>query len=158
VTGVRAELRWPNEILLNNKKVGGILTEFDAELDRVNFVILGIGINVNLDPSAFPELAGEATSLSMETGAKVSRLELLQVLLEQIESGFRLLVGGEFDLIKERWHALGWGLGKQVQVDSAAGKESGLLRGIDDNGSLVIAKGGGEMKIAMSGDALLKVG
>lgn len=158
LTGIETELRWPNEILLNDKRIGGILTEFDAELDRVNFVILGIGINVNFDPSEFPELAGKATSLSMETGAKVSRVELLQVLAEQIESNYKLLTGGKFDLIMERWDALCWHLGKWVQVDSVVGKESRLLRGIDDNGSLVIAREGGERRIAMSGGVSLKIG
>ena len=157
VTGIKAELRWPNEILVNDKKVGGILTEFDAELDRVNFVILGIGINVNLDLSAFPDLEGDATSLTVETGARVSRLELLQVLLGQIESGLRLIEGDEFNLIKERWHALGWRLSEWVRIDTAAGKDNGILKGIDSNGSLVIDKEGGEIRIAMSGDVLLKI-
>lgn len=158
MTGIEAELRWPNEILLANKRVGGILTEFSAELDRVDFVILGIGINVNFDLSEFPELAGEATSLGMETGVKVSRVELLRILLEQIENNYRLLTEGKFYRIWQRWNTLCWGLGKWVQVVSAGGKQSGILRGMDDSGCLIIAKVDGERRIAMSGDVSLKAG
>lgn len=156
MTGMEAELRWPNEILLNNKRVGGILTEFSAELDRVDFVILGIGINVNFDLSEFPELAGEATSLWMETRIKVSRIELLQILLEQIENNYTLLTGGKFHRLWQRWHILCWGIGKWVQVASVGGKQSGILKGMDDSGCLIIARVDGERRIAMSGDVSLK--
>lgn len=158
MTGIEAKLRWPNEILLNNKRVGGILTEFGAELDRVDFVILGIGINVNFDLSEFPELAGEATSLWMETGVKVSRVELLQILLEQIENNYTLLTGDKFYRLWQRWNSLCWGVGKWVQITSAEGKLSGILKGMDDSGCLIIAKVDGERKIAMGGDVSLKVG
>jgi len=156
VAVIEAELRWPNEILLNNKRVGGILIEFSAELDRVNFVILGIGINVNFDLSEFPELAGEATSLWMETGVKVSRVELLQILLEQIENNYTLLTGGKFHQLWQRWNTLCWGIGKWVQVASVGGKQSGILKGMDENGCVIIARIDGERRIAMSGDVSLK--
>ncbi|MCL0094528.1 biotin--[acetyl-CoA-carboxylase] ligase [Dehalococcoidales bacterium] len=157
-TGLNTELRWPNEILVNNKRVGGILTEFGAELDRVDFVILGIGINVNFDLAEFPELAGEATSLWMETGVKVSRIELLQILLEQIENNYTLLTEGKFHQLWQRWNSLCWGRDKWVQVASTEGKESGILKGMDESGCLILARVDGERRIAMSGDVSLRTG
>ena len=157
LTGIKAQIRWPNEILLNDKKVGGILTEFSAELDRVDFVILGIGINVNFDLSGFPELATEATSISMETGAKASRTEFLQIILQQIESNYTLLIQDKFHLIRERWNALCWRLGKWVGGDWAGDEQGGILKGIDDSGCLIIDKVDGEQRIAMSGDVQLKI-
>ncbi len=156
VTGMESELRWPNEVLLNNKRVGGILTEFDAELDKVNSAMIGMGINVNFDPAEFPELANETTSLSVEVGGKVSRVELLQVLLEQIEDNYNLLRGGNFHQIVGRWNSHCWGLGKRVQVISGDTRKIGILRGTDDSGCLVMTTEGGEARIAMSGDISVK--
>jgi len=156
ITGIRAELRWPNEVLLNNKRVAGVLTEFGAELDEVSFVILGMGINVNLTLTEFAELAAEATSLSIESGGQVSRLELLQILLEQIEQNYVLLKNGKFSEICQRWNAICWHPGERVRVVSPEGSRSGVLQGIDDNGCLVIIEADGESKIAMSGDISVK--
>ncbi len=157
VTGMKAELRWPNEVLLNNKRVAGILTEFGAELDEVNFVILGIGINVNFALTEFPEVADEATSLSTETGGRVSRVELLQILLEQIENNYGLLKEGKFHQICQRWNALCWNLGKWVQATSVDSRQGGILKGIDDSGCLIMVRTDGEKRIAMSGGISIKV-
>jgi BirA family biotin operon repressor/biotin-[acetyl-CoA-carboxylase] ligase len=158
VIGMKTQLKWPHEILLNGKKVGGILTEFSADLDQVDFVILGIGINVNFDFSGFPELAGEATSLSDEAGAKVSRLELLRVLLEQIEANYELMKADRFNQVVEQWNSQCWGVGDWVQIASVEGKQGGILKRIDDDGCLIIAKVDGEQKVAMSGGISLSKG
>ncbi len=155
---IAPQLKWPNEILLNGKKVGGILTEFNAELDRIDFVILGIGMNVNFDFSEFPEMASGATSLSTEAGARVSRVALLQILLEQIEGNYRLLTEGKFHLVVEQWNALCWGMGGWVQAASVEGRQRGILRRLGDDGSLIIGRADGEQKIAMTGDVSLKTG
>ena len=156
MTGIEAKLRWPNEVLINNKRVGGILIEFGGELDEVNFAVLGIGINVNFDPAEYPELAGEATSLSIEAGEKIPRVELLQLLLEQIENNYTLLKEGKFQRVWQRWNTLCWGLDKWVQVASGESKQTGRLKGIDDSGCLIIVRVDGEKRIAMSGDISLK--
>src|SRR6202142_2836025 len=76
-TGLQPEIKWPNDILIGGKKVAGILTELNAELDKVRYVILGIGIDVNLDANEFPvELKKNATSLKIENGETVSRAKL----------------------------------------------------------------------------------
>lgn len=156
LTGLEVELRWPNEVLLNSRRVGGVLVEFDAELDRVDFVILGIGLNVNFDLAGSPELVGEATSLSYEAGVCVSRLALLRTLLEQIEGNYRLLGEGKFHLIAERWNNLCWHRDKWVHIAREGGGQGGFLRGIDDNGYLIISNVDGETRVPMDGDALVK--
>src|SRR4030066_965914 len=76
VAGLETRIKWPNDILIKGKKVCGILIENEVKGGRVNFAIIGIGININFDPSAFPEISNIATSLSHELGAEVSRIEL----------------------------------------------------------------------------------
>ncbi|MFC1871466.1 biotin--[acetyl-CoA-carboxylase] ligase [Chloroflexota bacterium] len=139
LTGLEIRLKWPNEILLQEKKVGGILTEFNAEMDKVDFVILGIGINVNFDLSEFQGLSTLATSLSHEAGAKISRLELLQILLEEVDTNYKILFGEGLTRLVERWNTICWGSGEEVEVDSGEGKRGGILKRIDENGRLVIA-------------------
>ena len=90
-TGLSVDLKWPNDLLISGKKLGGILTEMHAEPSQVRFVIVGIGINVNQEK--FPaELAGASTSLRMETGKVQSRLEVLVQFLRQFESDYKELL------------------------------------------------------------------
>src|SRR5476651_572512 len=85
-TGLKPEIKWPNDILIGGKKVAGILTELSAELDKIRYVILGIGIDVNLDANEFPaELKKMATSLKIETGGAVERAELATAILRELD-------------------------------------------------------------------------
>ncbi|MCL4440330.1 MAG: biotin--[acetyl-CoA-carboxylase] ligase, partial [Firmicutes bacterium] len=160
VTGLEAKYRWPHEVVVGDKKVAGVLTEFGAELDRVNFVVLGLGINVNFDLTAFPGLASGATtsgatSLWMESRVKVSRVKLLQALLERIESNYHLLKGNKFHLPWSLWGGHFWRLGTWVQAVLAGDKHSGVLKRADDTGCLILAEVDGERMVPMSGDASL---
>ncbi|MDP2931939.1 MAG: biotin--[acetyl-CoA-carboxylase] ligase [Chloroflexota bacterium] len=155
VTGLEAKYRWPHEVVVGDKKVAGVLTEFGAELDRVNFVVLGLGINVNFDLTAFPGLASGATSLWMESKVKVSRVKLLQTLLERIESNYQLLKNNKFHLPWSLWSGSFWRLGTWVQAVSAGDKYSGVLKRMDDTGCLILAEVDGERMVPMSGDASL---
>src|SRR5207249_1577616 len=89
-TGLPVDIRWPNDLLINGKKVCGILTEMNAELDRLHSVVLGIGINVNHREMP-PELRGIATSLRIETGKVYARAQVLVSLLKELERHYRLL-------------------------------------------------------------------
>ena len=84
VTGVAPGIKWPNDLLLNGKKLGGILTEMETESDRIRHVVVGLGLNVN-NPAFPPELAATATSLALATGRAFSRVQLLQAWLEEFE-------------------------------------------------------------------------
>ena len=85
VTGLKPVIKWPNDVLINDKKVCGILLESDVVRGTVNHVILGIGLNVNVDVAGYPEIPVNATSISNEMGEHVSRLRILRQLLIEIE-------------------------------------------------------------------------
>src|SRR5256885_2251860 len=96
-TSLPAEIKWPNDILISGRKTAGVLTELSAELDRINHIILGIGIDVNLSPSDLPpELRGIATSLKIESGSNIHRAELAASLLRELDRDYDLICRGEF--------------------------------------------------------------
>jgi BirA family biotin operon repressor/biotin-[acetyl-CoA-carboxylase] ligase len=139
LTGLDAKIKWPNDCLINDRKVGGILLELSAELDRANFVIVGIGVNVNQLPRDFPKsLSSVATSLRMERGEEIPRVELLISFLQSFESIYldfkKSGLAPQRRLIKE-YSSL---LGKKVEVKFGKEKIEGLAEDIDENGSLVI--------------------
>ena len=145
LTGLDAKIKWPNDCLINDRKVGGILLELSAELDRTNFVIVGIGVNVNQLSKDFPKsLSSIATSLKMEWGKEVPRIELLISFLQRFESIYldfkKSGLAPQHGLIKE-YSSL---LGKKVAVKYGKEKIEGLAEDIDENGSLVIKTPKGE--------------
>lgn len=139
LTGMDAKIKWPNDCLINGRKVGGILLELSAELDRINFVIVGIGVNVNHLSSDFPKkLSALATSIRIECGTEVSRLKLLTLFMKRFEVIYldfkKNGLAPQRQLIKK----LSSLLGKKVIVKFGKEKIEGVAQDIDDNGSLVI--------------------
>lgn len=142
LTGMDAKIKWPNDCLINGRKVGGILLELSAELDRINFVIVGIGVNVNHLSGDFPKrLSPVATSIRMEWGKEVSRIKLLTLFLKEFEAIYldfkKNGLAPQRQLIK-KFSSL---LGKKVAVRFGKEKIEGVAEDIDDNGSLVIRAG-----------------
>jgi BirA family biotin operon repressor/biotin-[acetyl-CoA-carboxylase] ligase len=145
LTGMDAKIKWPNDCLLNGRKVGGILLELSAELDRTNFVIAGIGVNVNHLPSDFPKkLLALATSIRMEWGRELSRINLLTLFMKRFEDIYldfkKNGLAPQRQLIK-KFSSL---LGKKVEVKLGKEKIEGVAEDINDNGSLVIRTKKGE--------------
>src|ERR1039457_4449784 len=106
ITGLSAEIKWPNDLLLGGKKVAGILTEMSAEMDRVRHVILGIGVDVNQAVDEFPpELRKIATSLKIESGAAVSRAELAVEILRELDLDYARICAGKFSEVADEWEA-----------------------------------------------------
>src|SRR5271156_453830 len=103
-TGLKPEIKWPNDILIRGKKVAGILTELSAELDKVRYIILGIGIDVNLDANEFPaELKKIATSLKIETEKTISRAELATAILRELDLDYSRIGSEKFAAIANEW-------------------------------------------------------
>ncbi len=103
-TGLKPEIKWPNDIVVGGRKVAGILTELSAELDRVRHVILGIGVDVNLGAGEFPpELKITATSLKMESGRPISRAELAVAILRELDEDYARVCGGRFAGVADDW-------------------------------------------------------
>lgn len=154
VTGLRLQLKWPNDILINYKKVGGILTETGVTGGHLDYVIVGIGLNVNLEVSRIPEIAATATSLEQELGRKVPRLRLLQETLKKIEGRYQRLKAGESP--HEEWASNLVTLGRRVQVTSPAGQEEGWAEGVDEDGALILRRGDGSTVLIAAGDVTLR--
>jgi len=146
--GLKAELKWPNDVLIEGRKVCGILAEMDAEMDVVNFVNVGIGINAN---TSIPQFEKTATSLKDVLGREISRKEFLSVLFREIEQQQALLM--EADLIKE-WKELSGTLNKYVMILSPGEVIVGRASDIDTTGALIVKERDGSLKKAVAGDCI----
>ena len=145
LTGMDANIKWPNDCLINGRKVGGILLELSAELDRTNFVIAGIGVNVNHLPSDFPKkLSTYATSIRMELGKEVSRMKLLTLFLKKFEAIYSDFKKNGLTPQRQSIKRFSSLLNKKVTVKLGKEKIEGVAQDIDDNGSLVIKTKKGE--------------
>jgi BirA family biotin operon repressor/biotin-[acetyl-CoA-carboxylase] ligase len=147
--GIKAELKWPNDVLIRGRKVCGILAEMNAEMDVINFVNVGIGINVNTSVVRFEETA---TSLKDALGREVSRKRFLPVLLREIEKRQPLLM--KEDLLEE-WRELSTTLNRDVKIIAPSEAIVGRAIDIDTTGALIIRERGGSLKKkAMAGDCI----
>ncbi|MFZ3278689.1 MAG: biotin--[acetyl-CoA-carboxylase] ligase [Candidatus Sulfotelmatobacter sp.] len=137
---VNPDLKWPNDILIDSKKVCGILTEMNAEVTRVRYVVVGIGINVNQE--SFPkELEGEATSLRMATGTEWSRVELTAALLKSLDREYRLLIeqpDARQSILRRFAEQSSWVRGKQIRVEENGSRIEGTTEGLDQRGFLQV--------------------
>jgi BirA family transcriptional regulator, biotin operon repressor / biotin---[acetyl-CoA-carboxylase] ligase len=147
--GLEAQIKWPNDVLIRNKKVSGILTEMNAETDKVNFVVIGIGLNVNNDKKS---LLAQATSFKQEQGQEVNRVALLQELLRRIESNYFLLQDHGAGEIINKWRSFTLTLGTRVKVDYQGKHIEGQAVDLDSDGALLIRKDSGLMQKVSSGD------
>jgi len=151
VMDLDVQIKWPNDVLIHNKKVAGILTEMNAEVDKVNFVVIGIGLNVNNDKKS---LIAQATSLSQQQGEEISRVVLLQELLRRIESNYLLLEDGGSSEIINKWRNFNLTLGTRVKVCYQDKHIEGQATDIDIDGSLLIRKDSGLIQKISSGDVM----
>ena len=152
VTGLAPELKWPNDLLLNGKKLGGILTEMHAEPSAVRFVVVGIGINTNQEK--FPaELAAIATSLRKESGRITFRLELLVRLLSQFESDYSRFLSEGARFVVERFQEVSnFAKGRRVRVDTGLESYVGTTAGLSPDGLLLVKRENGPATTVIAGD------
>jgi BirA family biotin operon repressor/biotin-[acetyl-CoA-carboxylase] ligase len=150
-TGLRAGLKWPNDVVIAGAKAGGILTEI--ELEGVEFAVVGIGLNVNLDPALLPaDLPMPATSLCHALGARVARLPLLWALLQKIEERYWALKAGQSPHIE--WAGRLVTLGKRVTVSGTGSVLEGMAESVDADGALLVRVAGGRLEKVLAGDVL----
>ena len=152
VTGLAVDLKWPNDVLVRGKKAGGILTEMYAEPAQIEFVIVGIGLNVNQEK--FPgELANLATSLRIESGKQQSRLELLVRLLREFESDYnRFLSEGVSGVLVRFEEASSYAKGRRVRVTNGTETYTGTTAGLGPEGLLRVKRDDGELVTVLTGD------
>lgn len=151
-TQIKSQIKWPNDILVNEKKVCGILTEMSAELDIINWVVVGIGVNVNIKQQEFPEdIRERTTSLKEVLGKKVLRVKLAQVFLQEFEKYYEILKRREFSFILKEWKLYSYTLGKKIRVDIGEKIITGEAMDINESGALILKKEDGELIEIISG-------
>lgn len=150
----QAGIKWPNDVVMNGKKICGILTELSAEIDAVNYVVTGIGINVNT-PSFPADLENKATSLFLETGIKQNRAVLVRSVLEEFEKWYTDYLAQGFSAVSDAYKACCVTLGKQVRVTK--GTESFTAQAVDlAAGGQLIVERDGEMVTINSGEVSVR--
>ncbi|MBP3950619.1 biotin--[acetyl-CoA-carboxylase] ligase [Bacillus suaedae] len=152
-TGLSADIKWPNDVLLNGKKVVGILTEMQADPDFVHSVIIGIGINVNHHATDLDsEILGIATSLAIEKGSDVDRAALISVILLELETLYELYLTDGFSTIRTLWETHSNSIGTYLTAKTAKSSIYGFAKGISDEGCLLLEDQLGEVHQIYSAD------
>ncbi len=149
LSGLPAKLKWPNDVVLHGRKVGGILTEASTTGMRVDYVVVGIGLNVNLDVATLPA-DFNATSISNELGRALSRSSLLQTILGQIERRYLMLRAGEWPA--KDWAATLETVGQRVKLCATQGILEGIATAVDEEGALVLRLDNGQLRKVHVGD------
>jgi BirA family biotin operon repressor/biotin-[acetyl-CoA-carboxylase] ligase len=159
VTSLDARVKWPNDVLVGGRKVAGVLTEMEGEADRVRFVLVGIGVNVNVDPATFPpEIVGTATSLRAAAGAPVDRAALTGALLAAMEARYGRYLAGGFTAIRPAFDAVAFLTDREVRVSGSEVVVAGRVIGVDDEGALRIARADGTEQRVIAGEVTLRDG
>ena len=148
-----AKIKWPNDVLIQNKKLCGILTEARADIDKVDYVIVGIGVNANNDIGSLPiGVQKSATSLQEQLGREISIEEFVLRLLKEFEGVYKKFTRMEFSSILNDWKKFSDTLGNLVRVHIGDEIIDGRAVDLDQNGALVIRKEDGSLKTIIAGD------
>ncbi len=141
VTGLDVQCKWPNDLLLNGRKVAGILLEGSLKESSVDFVVIGIGLNVNQREFP-PELAGKATSLARETGTEFDREELFREIMRSLETHYRSLARRGFSGVIPLWNERSNFVGQHVSLSQNGSVLTGVVAGLNDHGALLLEQNG----------------
>lgn len=153
-TGLHVSIKWPNDIIFGGKKLAGILTEISTEMDAVEYMVIGVGLNVNT--VSFPaELQERATSLRIETGKIHSRSDLIKVFLKWFEGYYALFQQGDFKPILDRWKHYSHIAGRRIRVETIGEEYDGTALDVDRDGFLIVEDDDGRIHRIYSGDITL---
>ncbi len=156
--GLEAGIKWPNDVLLAGKKVAGLLSEMSAEPDRIRHIVLGIGVNVNMDPRKLPaDVRPLATTLAAAAGRPVDRTAFLRQLLGELDRWYALFLKDEAAVLSA-WRSLNVTLGRRVAVRTGGPAMEGSARDVDDEGRLVVVLDSGTVHHVAAGDVTLVKG
>lgn len=151
--GLPAKIKWPNDVLINGKKVCGILTEIEAEIDLIDYCVVGIGIDANIDTETFPEEARDSsTSLKRELGHEINRVEFVQRLLEEFEALYQRFQKDDFSSILEEWRNMSATIGEWVKISTQTKTIYGEAIGVDNEGALILETGEGKLEKIVAGN------
>jgi BirA family biotin operon repressor/biotin-[acetyl-CoA-carboxylase] ligase len=147
--GLEAGIKWPNDILINERKVCGILMEVSAEVDRLDYAVVGLGINANVDVSGFPD-EWKSTSIGHQLGRVVSRTELIQKILQEVEAAYERMNSTE---IYEEWRRRSITIGRRVRITSITGDLIGVAEDLLKDGALCLKTKEGRKRVLV-GDCI----
>lgn len=155
-TGLNAAIKWPNDIVIDGKKISGILTEMSAEMDGINYVVIGIGINANF--TEFPEeLKETATSLQLELGRPAERGALICAIMREFEVYYeRFMETQSMEDLAAEYQQMLVNMNRQVRVLEPGNEYSGIARGIDGMGQLLVEKENGETVAVYAGEVSVR--
>ncbi|MDD4169871.1 MAG: biotin--[acetyl-CoA-carboxylase] ligase [Desulfotomaculaceae bacterium] len=157
-TGVPVGIKWPNDLMVGGKKLCGILTELGAEIDKVNYLVVGAGININQQREEFPEDVRDiATSLKIEMGSNVNRVKLLQVMLTEFERCYRTWLKQGFSGILVKWKEMSVSLQCPVRIHAIDKSWDGWAEDVDQDGALLLRLPNGQLQRVVAGDVSLRV-
>ena len=153
-TGLKPEIKWPNDVLIGGKKVAGLLNEMSAETDGINFVILGIGVNLNMTADQLPDgLRHPATSLYIEGRTKVGRARFTALFLNELDRLYAGFLDCGFAQVRREWQERCNAAGREVVVSNHGCADiRGTFVGIDSDGALLVQYPGGTIERILSGD------
>jgi BirA family biotin operon repressor/biotin-[acetyl-CoA-carboxylase] ligase len=152
-SGLPPMIKWPNDILLRDRKVAGLLNEIHSEMDRIHFVILGIGVNLNMDGKMFrKEIRTVATSLKIEIGRRVSRKAFLQFLLLELEAWYSIFLKEGSSPVLKAWRERAQIKGRRVKVTFFGETLAGVAVDVDSDGALILETADGKRKRVVAGD------
>ena len=154
--GLRAQVKWPNDVQINNKKVSGVLAALRLKGRAVDYVIIGIGINANFALSSLPsDLQTTATTLKEVSKKDVDVEELVSVLLKEFEDCYKRFIENEFEDLLLQWRSMASFLGKKVEIVSLKERLCGVAVDVDRNGELIIGLEDGNNRNIVSGDVIV---
>ena len=153
-----AEIKWPNDVMINGKKICGILTEAITKFNTIENVIIGVGIDANFDVHELPEELQEGTTtLGIELGHKVNENEVIRIFLEEFEKIGSIFMDGEYEAILKEWRKYSYSIGKIVEVREPFSKPyDAYVLGISREGALVVEKIDGSLEKVISGECIIK--
>ncbi len=153
---IGALIKWPNDILVGDRKIAGLLVELASEADTIHYCLLGIGIDANIPIMELtPGLRQSATSLSTELGHDVDRPSFLASVLKEFERHYLLLESGEYDTILREWKSLSSTLEHRVRISTLTKNFEGEAIDIDDHGALIVRRDNGAVERVIAGDCHL---
>ncbi len=156
VTGIECLIKWPNDLVVNKKKVCGILTEMSTEFSDIRYIIIGVGINVN-QTGFDDELAGTATSLFIESGKSYRRSEIIAATMKAFEEYYaKFIETSDMSALKDEYNGILVNCGREVCVLDPSGSFRGTALGISDKGGLLVQADGGGMSEVISGEVSVR--
>lgn len=156
-TGILPDIKWPNDILINGRKTAGILTEMSAEVDKVRYVILGIGMDANLTAADWPaDVRKVATSLRIESGESISRPALATRVLRELDNDYSRICAGQFEAVADEWEEQCSTIGRPVTIRIGDRQIRGRAESLDDDGALLLRTEHGHLERVIGGDVTLE--